>query len=159
MMTTRAHKTNLKIRIRNARPEDLGFLIEGLEKNRKIEKRTSKEIKATRSDRSEFRTAIRKRNVRVVDIDGRPVAFLYFRTDFKVMYIRPRFFWVDLVYVDERHRGKGYGKLLYEDAGRIAKKRKLKTIVIDIFESNENSRSFHANLGFRPIYTIFSKRG
>ncbi len=146
------------MRLRYARPTELGFLIEGLEKNRRIERRPRKEIKATRGDWTEFRTAIRKRNVRVVEIDGQPVAFLYFRTDFKVMYIRPQFFWVDLVYVDERHRGKGYGKLLYEDAGRIAKKRKLKTIVIDVFESNENSRSFHEKLGFRPLYTIFRKR-
>ena len=157
-MPTRNKKAVQATSIRDARMTDLGFLVEGLEQNRRIEQRSSKDIKATAGDRREFREAIRERCVRVIDDHRKPVAFLCFRIDFKVMYIRKRFFWVDLVFVDERHRGKGYGKLLYEDAIRIAKRRRFKTIVLDIFESNTNSRSFHERLGFHPLYTIFQKR-
>lgn len=146
------------VEIRYAHGSDFGFLLEGLEKNRVIENRPKKDIKAKASDKKEFGDAIRKKTVRIVEDCGAPVAFLYFRTDFKVMYVYDRFFWVDLIYVKETHRGMGLGKMLYEDAIGIAKRKGYKKIVIDIFRANENSIGFHRKLGFEPMYTIYQKR-
>jgi len=146
------------MKLRYAKRDDFDVLIEGLEKNRLLENRPGKGIRAKASDKEQFRKAIRDKTIRIVEDKGQPVAFLYFRTDFNVMYVNESIFWVDLIYVREGHRRKGVGRLLYKDAIKIAKKKGFKKIVIDIFESNDSSRDFHKKLGFRPIYTIYDKR-
>ncbi|MBI2135275.1 GNAT family N-acetyltransferase [Candidatus Woesearchaeota archaeon] len=146
------------MKIRYTIKSDFDFLIESLEKNRILENRPKKDIKARPSDKKEFREAIRKKNIRIVEDKGKPVAFLYFRTDFKLMYIYEKFFWVDLIYVNQNYRGKGLGKLLYNDAFKIAKKKGFKKIIIDVFDANKNSVGFHEKLGFGPVYTIYQKK-
>lgn len=145
------------MKLRYAKSADLDFLIEGLEKNRVLENRPKKDVKAKPIDISEFKTAIRKKGIRVLEDRDRPVAFLYFRTDFRVMYLYERFFWVDLIYVKEDYRCKGLGKRLYNDAIKIARKKGFNRIVIDVFETNANSVGFHRKMGFEPVYTIYQK--
>ena len=145
------------MKIRFAIGSDYNFLIEGLEKNRILENRAKKDIPAKESDKIEFKDAIKKKNIRIIEDKRKPVAFLYFRTDFKIMYIYEDFFWVDLIYVREDYRGKGLGKSLYNDAVKIAKKKGFKKIIIDIFDSNKNSIGFHKKLDFKPIYAIYKK--
>ncbi len=111
------------MKLRYAKPSDFYFLIYGLEKNRILESKPKKDIKARDSDKKEFWEAIKKKNIRLLEDNKKPVAFLYFRADFKLLYIYERFFWVDLVFVKENYRGKGLGRLLYKDAMKIAKKK------------------------------------
>lgn len=146
------------MKIRYAKPSDFNFLIEGLEKNRVLEGRAKKDIKAKPLDKQRFRTGIKKKTIRVVEDEGKSIGFVYFRTDFKVMYIYEKFFWVDLIYVDKKHRRKGLGKLLYKDVFKIAKKKGYKKIIIDIFEKNNKSLGFHEKIGFKPLYTIYEKK-
>lgn len=148
------------MKLRYAKDSDFDFLIEGLEKNRVLENRPKQQLKAKPSDKRQFRQAIKNKNIRIVEENGKPIAFLHFKTNFKAARrggFNERFFWVDLIYVKENHRRKGIGKLLYDDAVKLAKKKGYKKIVIDIFESNTNSRRFHKALGFEPIYTIYQK--
>lgn len=142
---------------RYAKSTDLDFLIEGLEKNRVLENRPNGQIEARPSDKEQFKQAIANRNIRVVEQNAEPVAFIYFRTDFKIMYLNERVFWVDVIYVKEDYRKCGLGGLLYKDVIHIARKKGFKKIIIDIFESNPASRKFHHALGFQPIYTIYQK--
>jgi len=144
--------------LRYANQSDFGFLIYGLEKNRVLENRPKKDIKARDSDKKEFREAIKKKSIRILEDNKKPVAFLYFRTDFKLLYIYDKFFWVDLVFVKEGYRGRGLGKLMYKDAMKIAKKKGFKKIIIDVFDANKNSAEFHKKLGFEPIYSIYQKK-
>ena len=146
------------MKIRYAKQCDFEFLIEGLERNRIIENRPKKDIKARASDKKDFKKAIKKKNIRIVEDAGQPIAFLYFRTDFKVMYIYDKFLWIDLIYVKEGFRGKGLGTLLYKDVQKIAKRKGYKRIIIDIFKANDKSYAFHKKRGFAPIYTIYEKR-
>jgi len=146
------------MKIRYAKNNDFDFLIEGLEENRVLENRDKKDVKARKSDKKEFREAIRKKSIRIIEEYGRPIAFLYFRTDFKVMYVYDKFFWVDLVFVSRKHRGKGLGRILYKDAIKIAKKKGFKKIIVDVFDANKNSVNFHRKLVFDPIYTIYRKK-
>jgi len=146
------------MRIRYAKNADFNFLVEGLEKTRQIEKRPAEQIPAKQRDKKQLREAIRKKNIRVVEAAGEAVGFLYFRTDFRVMLVPSPLFWIDLIYVKETWRRKGLGRLLYEDAIRIAKKKGFDKIVIDIFEANRRSKLFHKQLGFEPVYTIYQKR-
>jgi len=143
--------------IRYARDNDLEFLIAGLQDNRAIERRCEDEQAASSADLAELRQAISHRSIRVVEDEGEAVAFLYFRTDFEVLYIRGPFFWIDLVYVRKDYRRCGLGRRLYEDALVIARERGLERIVVDVFEANDGSRRFHGQLGFEPIYTIYQR--
>ncbi|MDP7115448.1 MAG: hypothetical protein QF915_00175 [Candidatus Woesearchaeota archaeon] len=79
------------MKIRYAQKSDFNFLIEGLEKDRIIEGRSSKDVKAKASDKSDFKKGIRGKTIRIIEEKGNAVAFLYFRTDFKVMYIFTQF--------------------------------------------------------------------
>ncbi|UCG48169.1 MAG: GNAT family N-acetyltransferase [Phycisphaerales bacterium] len=145
-------------RVRDAREGDMSFLVEGLESNRALEGRAREDIRATRSDMEALKDGVARKNVRVAEVEGEAVGFLHFRTDFRVMYLeRAGVFWVDLVYVKEGHRGKGLGRLLYEDAARIAREGRFDKMVIDIFAANANSQGFHRKLGFKPVYTIYQK--
>jgi len=146
------------MKLRYAKNSDFGFLIEGLEQNRVLENRAREQIRAKPSDREQFKEAISKKNIRIIEEDGKPVAFLYFRTDFKVMYFSGKIFWIDLIYVKESHRRKGLGKLLYNDAIGIARKRGYRRVTIDIFESNTASKKFHKRLGFKPVYAIYHRK-
>jgi L-amino acid N-acyltransferase YncA len=145
------------VKLRYAKREDLDFLIEGLEQNRVLENRPKEQIKARPSDKQQFEQAIAKRNIRVAEQNGEPIAFIYFRTDFKILYLHQRIFWVDLIYVKEDQRRRGLGRLLYQDVTDIARKKGFKKVTIDIFDSNRASRKFHRALGFQPIYTIYQK--
>jgi len=143
--------------IRYARDNDLEFLIAGLQDNRAIERRREDQRAASSADIAELRQAIREGTIRVLEDEGEPVAFLYFRTDFEVLYIRGLFFWIDLVYVREDYRRRGLGRRLYEDALTIAQERGLERVVVDVFEANDGSRRFHGQLGFEPVYTIYQR--
>ncbi|HSW97796.1 MAG TPA: GNAT family N-acetyltransferase [Candidatus Saccharimonadales bacterium] len=144
--------------IRFAKKSDISFLITGLEKNRIIEERPNDQIQATAQDKKELKKAIIKKQIRVVEDTMHPIAFLYFRTDFSVMYIQKSFVWVDLIYVDEAYREKGIGTMLYNDVIKIAREKDLHTLVIDIFSTNKNSISFHKKLGFQSLYSIYTKQ-
>ncbi len=143
--------------IRYARDDDLDFLIRGLEDNRAIEQRAEAEIPACLQDIAELEDAIRNGCVRVIEDASEPVAFLYFRTDFKLLYMRGPFFWIDLIYVRQDHRKRGLGRRLYEDALEIAREKGCERVVVDVFEANSGSKCFHQQLGFEPVYTIYQR--
>ena len=142
------------MKIRYAADKDLDFLVKGRQSIRIAENRTSIETGA--KDRQELRESVKKKEVRVIEVGREPVAFLQFRPKFKVMYM-DGFLWVHLVYVREDFRGRGFGRLLYEDAAKIAKEMGRDKIVIDVFEANGDSIKFHKKMGFEPIYTIYQK--
>ncbi len=144
----------MEMKIRYAAESDLDFLVEGRRQIRIAEKRTH--IENGRRDRWELKGAIRKKNVRVMETGRKPAAFLWFRPGFKVMYM-DNCLWVHLVYVKEEFRRRGLGRLLYEDAEKIAKSMGLYKIVIDVFEANRDSAEFHKKIGFEPLYTIYQK--
>ena len=143
--------------IRFAKKSDLDFLIFGLEENRIIEKRLKKDIPARKSDIADFQKGIKEKTILIAEDKGASVGFLYFRPDFKVMYLNENFFWVDLVFVKKDSRHKGIGKALYKKAFNLAKELGLKKVVLDVFEANINSRAFHNKLGFKPLYAIYEK--
>lgn len=143
--------------IRYAKESDFDLLIEGLENTRIIEKWPEFSIKATVDDIKEYKRAIEDKLVRVIEENNEALGFLYFRTDFSVMHIREKFFWVNLIYIKEDKRRKGFGTKLQADALRIAKEKGFSKIMLDVFKVNDESLEFHKELGFNPIYTIYEK--
>jgi len=142
---------------RDAVPSDLDFVIEGVEKNRVLEGRPPEAVKASPEVVEAFRREIAAGRVRVVEDAGEPVAFLSFRLDFEVMYVKAPFLWVDLVYVREDQRGRGLGRRLYDDAAQVAARNGCDRVVADVFAANAGSIAFHEAMGFAPLYSIFVK--
>lgn len=146
------------MKIRNGRMEDLEFFKFGLREVRTIEKRPEADIPVTDEDVKSIVSGISNRTIRVIgDENGDPAGFIYYRTDFPIMYVSGKIFWIDLLFVREKKRGKGHGKALYQDVIRIARESGSERIVIDIFDRNHRSKIFHDNLGFKPIYAIYGK--
>lgn len=147
----------LLMEIRDGIASDLDFVIEGLQNNRALEGRPPEAIPAGPEVVEAFARELEAGRVRVVQDAGEPIAFLSFKLDFEVMYVTGRFLWVDLVYVHEDHRGRGLGRLLYEDAVQVAARHGCERVVADVFAANEGSAAFHHAMGFEPLYTIFAK--
>ena len=145
------------MKIRKAVVGDIEFLKGSLEENRRIEERPEKDIQVTQEDVESFKKGIRQGSILVAEIDNNPVAFLYYRTDWDVMYVNERTFWIDLIFVKEEFRGRGIGRMLYDEAIKIAKELGFRRITIDVFEANGRSKRFHSRLGFKPVYTIYQK--
>jgi GNAT superfamily N-acetyltransferase len=144
------------MKMRDATEDDLDLLKEGLLNVRMIEKRPEGDIPVTDHDIASFRKGIRDGTIRVIDdAEGRGAAFVYFRTDFPIPYVTGSFLWIDIIYVREQHRGKGYGTALYNEMIETARNMGLDRIVIDIFEANKRSKIFHSGLDFSPFYTIY----
>ena len=142
---------------RDARPSDLSFVLEGLEKNRVIEGRSATDAAATPDDARQYEARIGAKTVRVLEEGGAPIGFLSFELDLEVMYVPPPALFIDLVYVREDQRGRGLGRRLYEEAAALARQHGCDKIVADVFADNEGSARFHRRVGFEPVYTIFQK--
>jgi len=145
------------MKIRYAKYSDLDFLVKGLEETRIIEKRQKTNIKEARSYRNTFKDATKKKNIIVIEENKKPIAFIYFKTDHKVAYVKDRALWIGLIFVDQTYRRKSLGKKLYEETTKIAKKRKCKKIILEIFDANTKSKEFHENLNFKPVYSVYEK--
>lgn|GEM_PF-3536244 len=145
------------VQIRDGIASDLDFMVEGLQNNRVLEGRPPDAIAASPEVVDAFARQLETGRVRVVEDEGRPVAFLSFRLDFEVMYVTGRFLWVDLVYVHESQRGRGLGRRLYDDAVDVAARHGCERVVADVFAANQGSTAFHEAMGFEPMYTIFAK--
>ena len=75
-------------------------MVEGVEDIRKEE--GYKDPSAKEKDKLEYLEAINNETVRVLEKDGEKAGFLYYRENFKVMYIDEEFLWVQLVYIKKR---------------------------------------------------------
>jgi uncharacterized protein len=65
------------------------------------------------------------------------------------------FVYIDRIAVDERHRGQGLGKLLYQDLFRFAREHGFARVAceFDVDPPNPVSAKFHAGFGFREVGT------
>lgn len=143
--------------IRDAREEDLAFILRGLADNRLLEGRSVEQAAATEADERAYASSVARGTVRILEEGGEAIGFLSYALDFDVMYVSGGFVWIDLVYVHEDHRGRGLGKRLYEEAERLARANGCDRVVADVFAANRGSLAFHERVGFAPLYTIFEK--
>lgn len=148
----------MKFKIRYAKKSDIDFLIQGMEDIRTIEKKPDWEIKARSKDKNEFLDAIKKKYVRVIETNNTPVAYSFFKPNFKLMCIRNKVFWLQTIYVKKTERGKGLGGMLHRDIVKICKKYGFNEVYCDIFDININSKKYHTQKKFKPVYTIYKKK-
>ena len=89
-----------------------------------------------------------------------PVGFALFFHNYSTFLGRPGIYLEDL-YVDEQHRGKGFGKALLAHLARLTKERNCGRLEWSVLDWNEPSINFYKSLGARPMddWTIFRVTG
>lgn len=64
-------------------------------------------------------------------------------------YIEEDEFYVSVLSVDEKHRGKGIGSSLLSESIEIAKRKNCRRVLLDVYRDNEAAIALYEKLGFR----------
>lgn len=64
---------------------------------------------------------------------------------------------IDDLCIDEAHRSQGIGKLLCDYAMDYAKKIGCYNVTLNVWEGNDNAKTFYDNLGFEPYRTSLER--
>ncbi len=93
-------------------------------------------------------------------LGGEPVAFAVFFHNFSTFLGRPGIYLEDL-FVDPPHRGKGVGKALLIELARLARARNCGRLEWAVLDWNESAVEFYRSLGAVPMdeWTIFRVTG
>lgn len=91
---------------------------------------------------------------------GEPVGFALFFHNYSTFLGKPGIYLEDL-FVDEEHRGKGFGKALLVYLARLTKERNCGRLEWAVLNWNEPSINFYKALGAAPIneWTVFRVTG
>jgi GNAT superfamily N-acetyltransferase len=89
-----------------------------------------------------------------------PVGFALFFHNYSTFLGKPGIYLEDL-FVDEQHRGKGFGKALLVHLARLTKERNCGRLEWSVLDWNEPSINFYKALGARPMddWTVFRVTG
>jgi GNAT superfamily N-acetyltransferase len=91
---------------------------------------------------------------------GEPVGFALFFHNYSTFLGKPGIYLEDL-FVDERHRGKGFGKALLVYLARLTKERNCGRLEWAVLDWNEPSINFYRSLGARSMdeWNVFRLTG
>jgi GNAT superfamily N-acetyltransferase len=91
---------------------------------------------------------------------GEPVGFALFFHNYSTFLGKPGIYLEDL-FVDERRRGKGFGRALLVHLARLAKERDCGRLEWSVLDWNEPSINFYKSLGATPMdeWTVFRVAG
>ncbi|WP_277111868.1 GNAT family N-acetyltransferase [Chryseobacterium taklimakanense] len=94
--------------------------------------------------------------VLVGEEDGQPVGFALFFHNYSTFLSKPGIYLEDL-FVEVAHRGKGYGKKLLAELARIAKERNCGRLEWSVLNWNTPSIEFYKSLGAKPMdeWTVY----
>lgn len=94
--------------------------------------------------------------VLVGEEDGQPVCFALFFHNYSTFLSKPGIYLEDL-FVEVEHRGKGYGKKLLTELARIAKERNCGRLEWSVLNWNTPSIEFYKSLGAKPMdeWTVY----
>lgn len=87
---------------------------------------------------------------------GQPVGFALFFHNYSTFLSKPGIYLEDL-FVEVAHRGKGYGKKLLAEIARIAKERNCGRLEWSVLNWNTPSIEFYKSLGAKPMdeWTVY----
>lgn len=88
--------------------------------------------------------------------DGQPVGFALFFHNYSTFLSKPGIYLEDL-FVEVEHRGKGYGKKLLAELAKIAKERNCGRLEWSVLNWNTPSIEFYKSLGAKPMdeWTVY----
>ena len=141
--------------IRNATPQDTGLIYGFILKMARYEKLESE---VDTSEEALRRALFDERQAEVVigEENGIPVGFALFFHNFST-FRGQRGLYLEDLFVDREHRGKGYGKALLLDLTRIAVQRQCRRMEWAVLDWNAPSIAFYKSLGAVPMdeWTVF----
>lgn len=147
------------LQIREAEEKDYGFILSVNEENVEVLSPMDEEKLKKFAESAEL--------LLVAEVDGRLAAFLIALQEGVDFYAQssenycwflqhyPKFLYVDRIVLDERYRGFGIGRKLYEVVFRHAQQKGVPfvTAEIDTIPYNEVSLKFHEAMGFHEVGT------
>jgi GNAT superfamily N-acetyltransferase len=148
------------LRIRPATDNDTALILRFIEKLADYEK-LSHEVVATEAALHKWLFGARPMaEVILAEWAGEPVGFALFFQNFSTFLAQPGIYLEDL-FVDIEHRGKGIGKALLSRLARIATERGCGRLEWAVLDWNQPSIEFYRSLGARPKdeWTIFRLTG
>ena len=141
--------------IRNATPQDTGLIYGFILKMARYEKLESE---VDTSEEALRRALFDERQAEVVigEEHGIPVGFALFFHNFST-FRGQRGLYLEDLFVDREHRGKGYGKALLLHLTRIAVQRQCRRMEWAVLDWNAPSIAFYKSLGAVPMdeWTVF----
>lgn len=141
--------------IRKATPEDtptILHLITQLAIYEKLENEVITTVEELRTNIFEKKFA----EVIIAEEDEKPIGFALYFHNFSTFVGKPGIYLEDL-FVEIEHRGKGYGKALLVELAKIAKKRNCGRLEWAVLDWNTPSIEFYKSLGAKPMdeWTVF----
>ncbi len=146
--------------IRTATMADVPLILSFIRKLAEYEK-LAHEVTVTEAGLREVLFGERRyAEVIIADDHGQPVGFALFFHNFSTFVGKPGIYLEDL-YVDVEHRGKGFGKALLVYLAKLAKERDCGRLEWSVLDWNEPSIRFYQSLGAVPMdeWTIFRVTG
>ena len=141
--------------IRNATPQDTGLIYGFILKMARYEKLESE---VDTSEEALRRALFDERQAEVVigEENGIPVGFALFFHNFST-FRGQRGLYLEDLFVDREHQGKGYGKALLLHLTRIAVQRQCRGMEWAVLDWNAPSIAFYKSLGAVPMdeWTVF----
>ena len=141
--------------IRKATPEDTPTILHLITQLAIYEKLESEVITTV----EELKTNIFKKNyaeVLIAEENDKPIGFALYFHNFSTFVGKPGIYLEDL-FVEIEHRGKGYGKTLLVELAKIAKERNCGRLEWAVLDWNTPSIEFYKSLGAKPMdeWTVF----
>jgi len=98
--------------------------------------------------------------VLLVEEDAQPAGFALFFNNFSTFLGKPGIYLEDL-FVDPNHRGKGYGKALLKHLAELAVERDCGRLEWSVLDWNQPSIDFYLSLGAKPVegWTVYRLAG
>ena len=141
--------------IRKATPEDTPTILHLITQLAIYEKLENEVITTV----EELKTNIFKKNyaeVLIAEENVKPIGFALYFHNFSTFIGKPGIYLEDL-FVEIEHRGKGYGKALLVELAKIAKERNCGRLEWSVLDWNTPSIEFYKSLGAKPMdeWTVF----
>ena len=141
--------------IRKATPEDTPTILHLITQLAIYEKLENEVITTV----EELKTNIFKKNyaeVLIAEENEKPIGFALYFHNFSTFIGKPGIYLEDL-FVEIEHRGKGYGKALLVELAKIAKERNCGRLEWSVLDWNTPSIEFYKSLGAKPMdeWTVF----
>lgn len=145
--------------IRLADKEDVGLILSFIKKLAVYE-RLGHEVEATEAVLLESLFAKGQAEVLIGELDGSPVAFALFFHNFSTFLGKANLYLEDL-YVEEEHRGRGLGAAMFACLARIAVQRGCERLDWWCLDWNGKAIEFYKRMGARPMsdWTVYRVDG
>jgi GNAT superfamily N-acetyltransferase len=86
----------------------------------------------------------------IAEVDDKPIGFMLYFFSYSTFWGRANLYLEDL-FIDEPHRHKGYGKLMFKALGKIAIENNCKRIDWMCLDWNKKSIEFYESLGAKAL--------